>query len=687
LEAGRLLESLDIASTEPVEVQERVIKAAAMTGLLSLALNLMDSLLSANSLPSDITQDALCSNLRRAGKLSSLEDILLRMGRLALEHSSTISVASFNIYLAALCDIVTEKDVTPKRDNTSRADLLRRAADWLQSNRATAELGVTPDSVSFATVLHAAAAVGNRTMTDMLWEELRSRNIQPSIVAYNARLRIANRRGSADKKVLSVWDEIVGDPKIKPDRYTIDLVVLPLIRAGRVGDVEDLLDRFVTSNSEKVVSNGFAAFLLTIVRGGELSTARALFDMYMLPALSRLMIGDVGSMRLVIPTARHLNILIEGYRSCLESPYSSKQDYERNVVGQGTTAFQEGWKLYDMMLQSPSIQPDSYTMTSMMGLCSSSSELTELLGQATNELSIECSSAVLRAAVTAYGDLGDPSSACWIFAKFSSQSAKIRNWNVLLGSFAKGAELNNTLVLDIASANATKTMNADGFAVPQHPLFKLLNGLTCSEAANVLLNHMNAERQETFLKLPKPNSQTYCVAAAALQYDAAGSEQAIEIFRSATASGISADGRFINAIFRCFGDNIDAALKAWKNEIRGACLAHEKRPRSAPPSIHRTQGKNLIAAYNGLLYVCGRAVRPDIALRVVYAMNKEGVEPNEVSLNCYRSGKRVRGNVGSRLVQRLRLVDPYESLLFVECTKYDENDKRRAGEKRVRIIV
>jgi hypothetical protein len=37
---------------------------------------------------------------------------------------------------------------------------------------------------------------------------------------------------------------------------------------------------------------------------------------------------------------------------------------------------------------------------------------------------------------------------------------------------------------------------------------------------------------------------------------------------------------------------------------------------------------------------------------------------------------------GSRLERKL-----YESLLSVECTKYDTNDRRRAGEQRVRIIL
>jgi hypothetical protein len=101
-----------------------------------------------------------------------------------------------------------------------------------------------------------------------------------------------------------------------------------------------------------------------------------------------------------------------------------------------------------------------------------------------------------------------------------------------------------------------------------------------------------------------------------------------------------------------------------------------------------------MAAYHGLLFVCGRAVRPDIAVRLIYAMSKEGLEPDEVALKCYQSGKKVQqqqfldvSNTGKDITFKFRLVDQYESILMVECTKYDCNDQRRMGELRVRIIV
>ena len=157
--------------------------------------------------------------------------------------------------------------------------------------------------------------------------------------------------------------------------------------------------------------------------------------------------------------------------------------------------------------------------------------------------------------------------------------------------------------------------------------------------------------------------------------------------------GVPADGRFANAVIRCFGSDIDAAVDAWKTQLRKACLKYEKRERKKPVSPTRSKGKNLLAAYHALLYVSGRSVRPDVALRLVYAMAKEGLEVDETALNCYEAGKRTKTDtivgtkMGEKLKKLLNMASAYESLLYVECVKYDKRDKRRAGERSIRIIL
>jgi hypothetical protein len=722
--AGSLLQSLSIAETESFPVQERLVKALALSGLVTFAVNMTEAMLDAGYFPSEITQDAICNSLRKTSKITKLSSVIRRLGQVATVQSTStstgISVVSFNIYLAALCDDSTSSATISTTDKSSsssssqsqrrrvsqnsnsrtNANSLETACQWLlQPDKARRELGVVPEAISYATVLHAAASLGNRTMSDAVWNGMVNQGLLPTVYAYNARLKIVASRGlDRDEQALQIWQDIRKDPRLVPDRYTIDLILLPLIRAGKIGEVESLLDRFVSSNSGVVVSNAFGAFLGTIVQGREVASASALFSIYILPALESVVSGEAVS-RLVKPATRHFNILIDGYRQLATAGLNNSTSTEvegdddddtTTTTLEGKDEFVQGWNLYHLMIKSPALQPDAYTITSMMGLCQSPAELSDLLGQAVNDFGIECSSVVLRATLTAYGELGDPSSACWVFAKYMPSSRGARDWNVLAGALAKGAAIDGSTRLDIYSADAARTLTRDKFEASQHALVKLLNGRPCGNAVNTLLDLMSGHLDSDGLPVPASDSQTYCIAASALQYGPSNPDQAISIFHNATVAGIPADGRFINAVLRCFGDDIAAALTAWKSDIRPACIAYETRARNKATPTNRPKGKNLLAAYNGLLYVCGRALRPDIGLRVVYAMNKEGVEPTEISLNCYRSGKRVRqkdAKSGFSLLQQINLIDPYESLMYVECTKYDLNDMRRSGERRVRIIV
>ena len=59
-------------------------------------------------------------------------------------------------------------------------------------------------------------------------------------------------------------------------------------------------------------------------------------------------------------------------------------------------------------------------------------------------------------------------------------------------------------------------------------------------------------------------------------------------------------------------------------------------------------------------------------------------EPDETALNCYKSGKRVNSETistgGTKMRQKLQkllyMAAAYESLLYVECVKYDKRDKQ-----------
>ena len=194
----------------------------------------------------------------------------------------------------------------------------------------------------------------------------------------------------------------------------------------------------------------------------------------------------------------------------------------------------------------------------------------------------------------------------------------------------------------------------------------MIDGKTSVQGVRDLLDAMQTNHVLDQKSLPLPSSQADCIVAKELQYGEMRSSQALDLFRNATSMGVPADGHFVNIVLRCFGDDIDSALLAWKNEIRRACLAFENRPRTKPLSRKRIRGKNLVAAYHGLLHVCGRANRPDIAVQLVYAMNKELSRPS-----CRRLQESMK-KIPSSIVQKLRLTGSFESLLYVECMKYDK---------------
>ena len=713
IEASRQLQALPLVSSSvapsPSEqaILERVIRAAALSGLDDLAWNYaVTGFLDWDVIPSSKTQDALSTALRRSGELALFEEFITRSGKIATREENTgklgqqtVSLTSFNMFLACLCEEKKPRWQRNKETASIIVDHLNEAFSWLSNDVAIECLGVTPDAVSYSTVMHAAASV-NRTLADAVWTLMLQRNITPDIFAYNARLRAilkAPKFQKSDQDALLLWDDQISQQStLIPDQYTLDFILPPLLRAGRIGDVEDLLDRFVSQNSENIVSNAFAAFLVSLIQDGEIASARAIFEMYMAPSLSSVVAAFAGEMRIVRPRTRHFNILLEGYRkqwqlhSTRKKMVATVETLEEDGDAAGPSdVVNEAWDLFSLMQQS-SANVDAYTITTMMGLCRTPKELSELLFDAFANRQIACSGVVARAAISAFGVLRDPSSACWFCFKFygNTRLTSLRTINVLMGSFAESAAFDSStqLTLDTSTvAHRLQSLVGDNRRKTDSCTF--LEGLSCQQAARSLLEEM--AKQNNFL--PKPDSQTFCLAASTLQFGKTDPSVAIELFRNATTIGIKADGRFINAIFRCFGDDVDAAISAWKGEIRTFCISHDLNDKKSSALQRRMREMNLVAAYSGLLFVCGRAQRSDIGLRVVYAMKKEGLEPSEILLNCYNSGKRrglsTKALSQSWITKKIKFADPYESLLYVECMKYDKNDRRRLGEKRVRIIV
>jgi len=682
--------------------------------------------------------ETMLNKLAKAHRQSSGDDV-----------NSGVNVIAFNTYVAALCDAAVEgyesarprrlQPPTPERQGET-ADFLADAVNLLQPEIAKERfcLESDPDLVAYNTILTCAARTKQPSVAEQVLELIRRNGFEGDIYTYNARMRLAMTTGdnnnADDSEVLSLIEEVMSSPSLRPDMYTIDLALVPLVRAGKMGEVLKLLTDFEsTKNSDrKRYIDALGSFITTLVKANELEFARTLFDSYVLPLIPEdrpnpseslpqidsesepVPIGKIktaGSRRLAA-FANHFNMMIEGYRrfNSYLTEHSTDDDDGRiddDEDDNDSPSLPEGrrkktadprqsaFDLFDIMI-SRGICPDAYTVSSMVGLQKDSVGLTQLWVRAINEFQVRMTPIIYNSFITAYGKVGDPSSAAWIFYRFlstQSQGGRRKSWNIFLVSLSNASRKNASGKLDAFSSVAALGMegvfedSARGRLTHKNSeskasaILSKIDGMDCAEAARCILDEMTTSDD-----IPSPDSQSYCLVASAMSHVGPCPDDAIKLFRDALESNIAPDGRLVNACIRCYGDQIDMALSAWKKEMRSSVLAHENRSRPrASSSFPKRRKKNLAAAYNGLLYVCGKAGRADIALRLAYAMNKEGVEPNETSYNSYIKGKEDRPQ-GETNFMRI-LADQHESLLQVECVKYDTQDKRREKEKRIRIIL
>jgi hypothetical protein len=102
--AGRQLEELDIVEGESRAIQERVLKATALSGLFHTSVSILSKMLDESYLPSHMAYTPVCSALRRAGRNDQLEDVLYHLSEVASEVDDVINVVAWNTYLASICN-------------------------------------------------------------------------------------------------------------------------------------------------------------------------------------------------------------------------------------------------------------------------------------------------------------------------------------------------------------------------------------------------------------------------------------------------------------------------------------------------------------------------------------------------------------------------------------------------------
>lgn len=232
----------------------------------------------------------------------------------------------------------------------------------------------------------------------------------------------------------------------------------------------------------------------------------------------------------------------------------------------------------------------------------------------------------------------------WKEAKASRQVLDLRYFNVLIHSFARCGDI-------VGAVSALKAMTETGL---KPDLFSY-NGVI---AAAGRAGHVETAKKflEIMRKLKgmKPDVYSYCSAITACGRCSPRKPASAEVLLDeAIEDGVRLSGAIINAAITANGDDVDSAVAMWRRIRRKKNVDLDKE------------------AYEGLMYVCGAGGRPGSALKVVYAMRKDGIDGKAVK-SLYSSFSRgLRSNGRQHDVDRDFLKKQYVKLLQVECRAVD----------------
>lgn len=218
-------------------------------------------------------------------------------------------------------------------------------------------------------------------------------------------------------------------------------------------------------------------------------------------------------------------------------------------------------------------------------------------------------------------------------------------------------------------------------------LLELLDSLqdrTLLEAALALLRSMY--EGGTGAGSARPNARTFTILMAGISkadLGARGTALCVALYREAEAQGVRPNGILCHALLRAFGTDAAGALGFFKKEVRvrlksldqvnpdeeeeeddaeGGELEEEEEDVRVIDGVI-TAGGNLSLAYMALLYICGVSGRADLALQLLYAMQRDGLPSDRHAWNAFDSGKTVAA--ASSTFSQL-FMGPYESLLRAE---------------------
>lgn len=238
-----------------------------MAGLIQLSCEILESMIKIKRyVPSSIAYIAVLNGLRKVKKLSILRETMASLSIICKENNQSLDTVALNTYLGALCDASLISS-----SNSTSSDLIAEAVELLRPNVASDLYAIHagPDTISYNTVLTSALTANgdNTAAVAEIMSLMKSNYILDDIYTYNLRLKACGNGPTAIEKKIDIIDEILAHPIINPDKFTIEQILLPLAKKGRIGDILEVLKDFnAQQESEISVSNAYSTFLIALVK-------------------------------------------------------------------------------------------------------------------------------------------------------------------------------------------------------------------------------------------------------------------------------------------------------------------------------------------------------------------------------------------------------------------------------------
>ncbi|CAM9143566.1 unnamed protein product [Scytosiphon promiscuus] len=683
------MRAADPESADPVHVQDVLLKAASRCGQPVLADRLFMAMIARGQRPTQHTAGAFLDALKQNRQT----------GRCVTAYAEMMDIG---VDLGGICFNIVVSALVQDGNFVGGMDMLEEAsAHW----------GIKPDVYTFNIFFNAAAkenSCASRAAAKKARHLMAQFGVAPDRITVNAQIDDAIKQERLDEAI-EMFERAVdgGFPGVVPDVITFNIGISAYMaqdleeRAFKL--LDDMKIRGITPRADT-----FNSILTGLTKGGNSSGVIEVFNKYLRQ-------DGMGVENNVVPTLVTYNLVLQAL--CLENDKAQA-------------------RLVDTEMRQRRIKPDNITLAALVRLQYSREDVYDIMETA-KKLRIRPSLTFLNSCIRALGDHRDVYGACQVMDRIEaldSVEPDVISYNSLIYALVQEPWVYEVIhdgsVVPSIPKVAIRRLAPSATRLPgseSSPLDYLreppsssrisarFDGVIGAEAALLLLEEMktlpaasgvspdiftyttvisgiaraeDARRSGRHTKIFWPTPESQAESGGVHKTDgeaehASSTALCNHLFVEAVKRGIPINGKICNAVMVGFGADLTGAISFWRRHIRPALMqtSDEKSERAVDEvstqrsrRIQEKRKQDLISAYCGLLYVCGRAQRPDAAVKVVFALRKEGVTPSSTLSSTYFKAKKDSKDLGDDSLagpasfRVMQLLDrQLENTLTIEC--------------------